>query len=391
VAHKPLDGGIQLIERPVGFKVYTATIRGVSGFTGICVICDEVAKWRDADTGANPAKEVLASVRPTMATMPLARIVLSSSPMGKLDAHAAAFEEGEDDFQIVDFAPTWVANPTITEDDTRKLERDEAKRQREYGAIPMEGNEEGLITSALLDMATRAGGADIAAEPGVTYVAAMDPAFTRNGWTFVIAGQRWVSGRVRRSVVCAREWRGNSVPNNPETVLGEIASLCKPYRVTQVLSDQYEQFGLSSIAQRVGIFVHVPERTAAQRLGDYESLEILLADGVVELPTHSTLRADLLSIRRKLTPNGFTIHLPLTPDGRHADYAPSVVLALTHCLTPPPAPVVEMTPALRMAAIARAQDRMWSEAMKRGDEAAMRRAPEKDWIEQLEEAAYGTG
>jgi hypothetical protein len=133
VAYKPIDGGIELEGRSVGFKVYTASIAGVSGFTAICVICDEVAKWRDADTGANPAKKVLASVRPTVATMPLARIVLSSSPLGKLDAHAAAFDAGDDDFQIVAMAPTWVANPTITEADTHALERDEAKRQREPG------------------------------------------------------------------------------------------------------------------------------------------------------------------------------------------------------------------------------------------------------------------
>ena len=46
-------------------------------------------------------------------------------------------------------------------------------------------------------------------------------------------------------------------------------------------------------------------------------------------------RADLLAIRQKLTPNGFIIHLPQTPDGRHADYAPSVTMALSKCLCDP--------------------------------------------------------
>jgi hypothetical protein len=43
----------------------------------------------------------------------------------------------------------------------------------------------------------------------------------------------------------------------------------------------------------------------------------------------------LLGVRQKLTPNGFTIHLPETADGRHTDYAPSVSLAISKCLVDP--------------------------------------------------------
>jgi hypothetical protein len=217
VKYRPIDGGIELADRPVAFKVYTASVSGVSGFTAIAVICDEVAKWRDADTGANPAREVLSSLRPTMATQPNARIFLSSSPLGRLDAHAAAFEAGDDDFQRVAFAPTWVANPSLTEADTRALERDEDRWKREYGAIPIEGDEASLLSAALVDRSTRTTAGDLPREKGVSYVAAMDPGFSRNPWTFVIAGKRLASdGRVKRSIVVAREWRGTSAqPNDP--------------------------------------------------------------------------------------------------------------------------------------------------------------------------------
>src|SRR6185295_8130892 len=73
------EHGVKLVDRPVGFRVYTASIAGVSGFTGIFVFADEVAKWKDSDTGQNPATEVLRSVRPTMLTQPNSRIILSSS------------------------------------------------------------------------------------------------------------------------------------------------------------------------------------------------------------------------------------------------------------------------------------------------------------------------
>ena len=81
VEYRPTDGGVELINRRISFKVFAASMSGVVGFTCIAAFADEVARWRDADTGANPAREVLSSLRPTMATQPNARIFLSSSPL----------------------------------------------------------------------------------------------------------------------------------------------------------------------------------------------------------------------------------------------------------------------------------------------------------------------
>jgi hypothetical protein len=118
-------------------RAYTASIAGVSGFTCIGALCDEVSKWVDVDTHANPASEVLASLRPTMATQPNAKMALISSPWSTLDAHAKAFELGDTEAQIVDYAPTWIANPSLTEHETHILEPDEQSWEREYKAIPM--------------------------------------------------------------------------------------------------------------------------------------------------------------------------------------------------------------------------------------------------------------
>lgn len=343
VKYRPIDGGIELADRPVAFKVYTASISGVSGFTAISVVCDEVSKWRDSDTGANPAREVLSSLRPTMATQPNARIFLSSSPLGRLDAHAAAFDRGDDDFQCVGFAPTWVANPSLTEAATHALERDEDRWSREFAALPIEEAESSLLSSTLLDRVTRAESLELPRAYGHSYVAAIDPATRGNAWTLCIATRRRIEGRSRRSIVLAREWRGSTAkPLEPDKVLAEIAIICREYGITSVVTDQWHGDSLAAIGRRVGISLSIQPMTAGRKVSLYEDFATWIADCEVDIPAHPQLRADLLNIRRKLTPNGFTISLALTPDGRHADYAPAAVAALERAWLearePPPAP-----------------------------------------------------
>ncbi len=55
----------------------------------------------------------------------------------------------------------------------------------------------------------------------------------------------------------------------------------------------------------------------------------------MDLPPDRQVRADLLAVRRVLTPNGFTIRLAETPDGRHADAASAISLGLMKCVEPP--------------------------------------------------------
>lgn len=359
--HVPIDGGVQLTRRAVAFQVFTATIAGVSGFTCIFALCDEVAKWRDADTGANPASEVLASLRPTMATQPNARLVLSSSPLGTLDAHAKAFDEGDTESQMVAYAPTWVANPTLTEAGTRADEPDEGKWRREYAAIPMEGDEESLFGAAMLTAATREGAAELPPLAGWSYVAAMDPATRGNGWTLVVATRNRES---RRIIVLAREWRGTPErPLDPDVVLSEQAALLAPYGVTLVHTDQWSGDALASIARRHKLHLMQRTLTVGDKIEIYEGLQTALSDRQVELPTHAIMRADLLGVRRRVTATGMSIHLSQTPDGRHSDYAPPVAMALeAHCAQPR---TVESAEEKReSAAIAKAKERWGSKPKK---------------------------
>lgn len=336
VKYRPIDSGIELVDKPVAFKVYTATVSGVSGFTAICVICDEVAKWKDVDTGANPAAEVLASVRPTMATQPEARIILSSSPVGQWDAHYDSFDRGDTDFQVTAHAPTWEANPTITEADTHALEPDESIRSREYGAIPASEVEESLLTGTEIDRATRSGPLVIEPEPGHFYEAACDPGTRGNAFTLAVACMRNTEIGMRRSIVLAREWRGSTArPLSPKVVLADIAVAVKPYDIEVLWSDLYSGDALRDLAADVGLSLVPVATTQASKNDMYKNAQTLIRTEQVDLPPDSQLKQDLLGIRRKFTRAGSTIDLARTSDGRHSDHAASIATVLSKHLPEP--------------------------------------------------------
>ncbi len=329
IAYRPCRGGIigiELVSRRIAFRVFTASISGVSGFTSVFVMCDEVSKWSDADTGANPASEVLASIRPTMQTQTNARMVLSSSPMGMYDAHFDAFELGETDGQVVAHAPSWVANPTITEEQTRRDEPNESRWAREYAAIPQTEAESSLISEYLVDRAVRR-----LPQPwhtpyieGHHYVAAMDPATRGHAWTFVVA-TRGVDG-VRR-IAYAQEWRGSpSYPLRPGAVLAEIHTIAASYGLRVVTTDQHAIDHLRDLCPK-GLHLREAAWTLQTKRDGYEHVLTLLQDERLELHPDPQVKADLLGIRKCFTRTGVTYELAEV-HGRHSDYAPAVALAV---------------------------------------------------------------
>jgi len=322
---------IELTGRGRSFAVFTASIAGVSGFTSIWVLLDEVAKMRDSDTGANPAAVVISSIRPTMATQANARMVLSSSPMGMLDAHADAFAQGETSFQCIAHAPSWVANPSLTEAGTHALEPDEAVWSREFAAIPQAEAETSLLSSKMLDKCIRPT-LDVPPEPRHVYTAAIDPATRGNAWTLVVA---CLSDGGLRRVVMVRDWTGTKgVPLSPGDVFRQIVELIEPYGLKYVHSDQFAEDAMRELAKPHGLQLLVDKPWSQSVKADaYDTLRSLMQSGKVELPNDPVLRNDMLGVRVKLTRAGTTYELA-SQGTRHSDYAPAVAMAVSLCRTP---------------------------------------------------------
>ena len=62
----------------LSIAAHTSSSKAVRGRTTVAVLADEVAFWR-ADDSRNPADDVFRALRPTMATIPGAILLVASS------------------------------------------------------------------------------------------------------------------------------------------------------------------------------------------------------------------------------------------------------------------------------------------------------------------------
>jgi hypothetical protein len=299
--------GIELTgERRVLFRCFACTTTSVVGFTAIGIVADEVCAWRSADDAANPASEVLSYLSPTMATQPWAFAALISSPRSTDDLHYELFEKGDTDDQQVAEAPTWIANPTLTEAETHALEPDLRVWSREYAAIP-QASVLGAFDADAVERAFQPR-PQLATAQRHGRVLVIDASSGRKDtWAGAIAG--WSVGDRPYLVVDqidgieGRFWQQLS----GDAVVERFATLAKNVGVHQVHADQRESLMLSAAFQRHGLkFVEHPW-TATNKPAAVATLRRWLAEGTLVLPEHRKMRAELLRFEERSTPaGGFT-------------------------------------------------------------------------------------
>lgn len=304
--HKPLSegDGIELLSRPVAVQVLAAQIGSVVGGTWICGICDEVAHWRDKDTGVNPANEVLASMRPTMATMPKARMFLSSSVLGSEDAHAKAFDEGETARQSVASAPTWVANPTLSEATTRADEPNERVWKREYANVP-QAAVSSVFDNSRIDACFVPRVIENAAQP----ILVLDA--SRGGDSFAWGAMRWCwsEGRARLQLTHNGETPPVSDAEDfTEVAIKYLVAKARELGIDTVCADQYEAGALKVLFGQAGLTFWEHTWTNTSKRSAVDRLERMQRDRDLILCSSEKLKTQMRQYRERITRNGELVY-----------------------------------------------------------------------------------
>ncbi len=314
----------------IGFKTFACRVGAVSGWRCIGFSDDELAKQMADPDAAEPAHEVLVSLRAMAITQPAAHKFLPSSPVGKTDEHALAFALGDTDDQLVCTAPSWVANPSITEAQTHIAERDRRAWEREYAAIPQDAAL-AAFPSELIDEAF-----DIPDTVSQYYtlkhpVLIADPS-SGGGDTWAYAVAEWiepypVKAGLRPMLFVDRVsgWQGNWREHIGEIELKHtVQNFCREIGVRHAISDNYDAPFFRSMCSEAGIRAdiihwagseqdHLAKTPWGMHSGSKQQAGYTLRRWlqnrsiklvVPDVKIRAKLRQQLLNFKEKVTPSG---------------------------------------------------------------------------------------
>ena len=314
---------IELSNR-VNIEVVTASFRASRGYTYAAVICDEIAFWR-SDESANPDTEILAALRPGMASIPGALLIGLSSPYARRGELWEAYKRhhGKDDSQILVWqADTRRMNPTISQGIIEyAYARDPARASAEYGA-QFRTDVEAFISREILKQAV----GDYVSRPpveGVKYFGFVDPSGgSSDSMTLGIAHKE----QEQLIVDCLLE---RKPPFSPESVTAEFSATLKQYRIDTVTGDRYAGEWPREKFREHGIEYRTAGKTRSEL---YLELLPALTSARVTMPQNDRVFGQLINLERRTSRAGKdTID---HPRGGHDDIANALAGAVAEASRP---------------------------------------------------------
>lgn len=300
--HRTLKEAIEL-KSGVRIEVATGSYRTVRGFTVVGVICDEIAFWQSDDASANPDSEILAALRPAMATVPNSLLLGLSSPYAAKGELFKAYERsfGEDDPHVlVWIADTASMNPKVpARVIARAFEEDPVAAASEYGQdgrVQFRRDVEAFLDPEAVSQVTVAGRRELAPVLGVQYHAFTDPSGgSQDSFTLAIAH---ADSDLVAVLDAVREVRP---PFSPDEVVRDFADLLRHYGITSVVGDRYagewprERFAKHGIR-------YLPSDRVKSDL--YREFVAPVNAGRVQLLDLPVLRAQLIGLERRVARGG---------------------------------------------------------------------------------------
>ena len=307
------------LRQRVTIETHTASFRTTRGYSIVAALLDELAFWPTDEGSAEPDTEVIAAIRPGMASVPGAMLLCASSPYARRGALWEAYRRyfGKDEGVLIWQAPTRQMNPTIPEFVVNEaMERDPASAQAEYLA-QFRSDIEGFVLREVVDACISRGIYECPPEPGLKYCAFVDPSGgSSDSFTLAIA-HRDANQLILDAL---REVRA---PFSPEAVVSEFAVVLKSYCVSKVGGDRYAGQWPREQFRKYGVRYEPSERAKSDL---YRDLLPLLNSRRCELLDHPRLLNQLVSLERRTSRAGRDSidH----PPGAHDDLANCVAGAL---------------------------------------------------------------
>lgn len=311
----------------VTIEVGTASFRSVRGYTIVAALLDELAFWRTDDDAADPDYEIIAALRPGMATIPNAMLLCASSPYARRGelwtAHRKHFGKDGDPI-LVWQAPTLTMNPTVPRRVIEEAtERDPASAAAEYLA-EFRTDVEQLLTREAVEACISHGVRERPRVAGQRYHAFVDPSGGSADSMTLAIGHREGEGVIIDAL------RERKPPFSPEAVVEEFGSLLKSYGVNRIIGDRYAGEWAREPFRKFGI---IYEPSAKPKSDLYRDLLPAINSKLLDLIDNDRLTNQLVGLERR-TARGGRDSIDHAPGG-HDDLANACAGVAVACLGGP--------------------------------------------------------
>lgn len=216
-------------------ETHVASFRSVRGYSLGGAVCDELAYWL-SDGSATPDYEILAALRPALASIPGSMLLCASSPHAKRGELYTAYRRyhGVDDADVLTWqADTKTMNPSIPDKVIEQAyQRDPERARAEFGA-QFRDDISGFVRREVVEACVSQGVYERGRLSGVQYRGFVDPSGGSNDSMTLAIGHQENNSII---VDCIRESRP---PFSPEAVTKEFSETLKEYGVHEVQGDRY--------------------------------------------------------------------------------------------------------------------------------------------------------
>jgi hypothetical protein len=275
----------------IAIEIHAAGFRGTRGYTLVGAVADELAFWRSEDS-ANPDTEIIAALRPAMATVPGALLLCISSPHARRGALWDAYRRhyGHEGAALVWKADSRTMNPNVPEAVIAEAyEADEAAARAEYGA-EFRRDLEDYVNREVVEACVIQGRRELGPSPGRRYHAFCDPSGgSSDAMTLGIAhleGAHVVLDLVHEA----------TPPFNPDQVVEGFCAVLTRYGVRRITGDRYAGAWVAERFRTHGVAYVAAEKPKSAL---YSELLPLLNSRTIELLDARRLVTQLLALERR--------------------------------------------------------------------------------------------
>lgn len=289
------------LKNSVSIEVMTVSGRGARGYAVCCAVLDEVSFY--FTEGPRADADLVASLRPGLATLPGAKLIMASSPYARRGVLWDAFVEsyGQDaDAELLFWrAASRTMNPTIPESLVqRAIKRDQQAANSEWLG-QWRDDVSSYCDPAVARAAVEVGRFENTPGPA-QYAAYCDPSGgSVDSFALCIAHREGRDPKTARIVVDAcREWRA---PFAPDAVVEAACSELKRWGCRKVTGDAYGSGFVVDSFKRHGVEYAVSDRTKSDT---YLEFLPLLNSRRVALPGSERLLSQLTALERRTARGG---------------------------------------------------------------------------------------